>query len=363
MHDKQKPILDNRTEIEKIDQNHALQSIEELGSQIKHIWEEAKKIDLDERYKQVTAVVVAGMGGSVLGTDVIKTLFNDQLEVPVLVAPDYTVPAFVNEKTLVIVSSYSGNTEETFSAAQDAYKKGAQLLAITTGGKIAEFFRKNNLPILEYEAKFNPSNCARMGLGYSIFGQMALFAKAELIELGETEYKQVLNAVAETHLKASLNIDQQNNLAKVLTFNLFHKIPVITASEHLEGIAHVFANQLNENAKTFAEYRVVPELNHHLMEGLQFPQSADSILQFITVHSDLYHASNSLRMTLTEEILEQNNLEFVRYELQSDTKIGQAFELLTLAAYTAFYLAMLYNQNPIPNPNVDWFKDELKKRS
>jgi glucose/mannose-6-phosphate isomerase len=363
MTDTKTPLLDTKKEIEKIDQNKALQSIEVLGSQVQHIWEEAKKINLDASYKKVTSVVVAGMGGSVLGTDVIRSLFNDQLQVPIIIAPDYTVPAFVNENTLVIVSSYSGNTEETFSAAQDAHKKGAKLIAITTGGKIAAYFKEHSLPALVYEPKHNPSQCARMGLGYSIFGQMALFAKADLITLGEKEYKQVLDAIAETHLKASQNVLQESNLAKVLAFNLVNKIPVITASEHLEGIAHVFANQLNENAKTFAEYRVIPELNHHLMEGLLFPQSADSVLQLVTIHSDLYHPSNSLRMTITEEIIEQHHLELVSHTLTSKTKIGQAFELLTLAAYTAFYLAMLYNQDPIPNPNVDLLKSELKKRS
>jgi glucose/mannose-6-phosphate isomerase len=357
------PILDNRDEIKKVDTDNALGSIEETGSQVSQVWEQVKSIELDDSYFQVEKVVVAGMGGSVLGTDVIQSLFKDQLQVPVLVAPDYQVPAFVDEKTLVIASSYSGNTEETLSATNDAHAKGAKMLGITTGGKIAEFFKKNNLPALIYDPKHNPSQCARMGLGYSIFGQIALFAKAKLISFSENDYQNVLQAIADAHLKFGQQIVQDKNPAKVLAFTLSQKIPVITVSEHLEGVAHVFANQLNENAKNFAEYRVVPELNHHLMEGLKFPKQNDNTLLFVSVQSDLYHSSNKLRMTLTEEVFEKNNQEFVTHKLSGETKIAQAFELITMGAYTAFYLAMLNNENPIPNPYVDWFKDELKKRS
>jgi glucose/mannose-6-phosphate isomerase len=357
------PLLDNREAISQIDANHALQSIEEIGSQITQIWQEVKKISLDSSYQDITTVVVAGMGGSVLGTDVVKTLFNDQLKVPVIVAPGYTVPAFVNHQTLVIVSSYSGNTEETFSAAQDALAKGAKLLGITTGGKIADFFSAHNLPILVYDPIYNPSKIAHMGLGYSIFGQMALFAKAGLISLEEEDYQQVLAAIANTHLKASVGVTQERNLAKVFAFNVINKIPVVTVAEHLEGAAHVFSNLLNEVAKTFAEYRVVPELNHHLMEGLQFPESSDAVLEFITFHSSLYHKQNQLRMQLTEEVIDRNGLEFLSHHMESTTKIGQVFEFITLGAYSAFYLAMLNDQNPVLLPNVDWFKAELSKRS
>lgn len=357
------PILDNVELMKKIDTDKGLQSIEEIGSQVSHIWELGKKLSLDERYRAVSTVVVAGMGGSVLGTDVIKTLFSDQLQVPIIIAPDYTVPAFVNKNTLVIVSSYSGNTEETVAAAEDAYQKGALLLGLTTGGKVAEFFKQHDLPILVYEPTYNPSNSPRMGLGYSLFGQMILFAKAGLITLTDEMYQQVLTTIADTHTKASISIKQQQNIAKILAFNLLNKIPVITVSEHLEGAAHVFANQLHENAKTFAEYRVIPELNHHLMEGLVFPESADTTLQFLTIHSDLYHRQNQLRMTLTEEVIERSSLEFISHQLESESNIAQVFELVTLGAYTAFYLAMLYNQNPIPYLQVDWFKNELTQRS
>jgi glucose/mannose-6-phosphate isomerase len=354
-------ILDNREEMAKLDVSNALGSTEQLGSQIQQIWAEAQKMDIDPSYKEIDYVVVAGMGGSALGTHVIQSVFREVLKVPVLIAPDYTVPNFVNERTLVIASSYSGTTEETLSAVADAQKKGAKIAGITSGGKLAEFLKTNNYPGLIFEPKFNPCNQPRMALGYSIFGQIALFSRAGILNVGEKEYQAVLDTIADAHLKYSADVPQDENAAKLLAFEMKDRVPVITIAEHLEGPAHVFANQLNENAKTFAEYRVIPEINHHLMEGLKFPESNQRDLFYFIVDSKLYSASNRKRMKLTTQVIDQHEIAYQTFEMTSATKLEQAFEFLVFEAYTNFYLAMLNNLDPSPIPWVDWFKAELKK--
>lgn len=356
-------MLDSREQITALDKSNVLGSIEQMGSQIQQVWDIAKGLHFDPSYKDVTNVVVAGMGGSVLGTHVIQTVFKNELKVPVAIVPDYTLPEFVNEKTLVIASSYSGSTEETLSAAQDAINKGAKVTGITSGGKLAELLKKHNLPVLVFEPTFNPSNQPRMGLGYSIFGQVALFAQAGLLNITETEYNAVLKVVAEAHLLSGVGVDQESNPAKLLAFEFSTRIPVVTAAEHLEGPAHVFANQLNENSKNYSEYRVIPELNHHLMEGLKFPHNLDAAIMFFIIESDLYMQSNQLRAKLTGEVLEQNKIEFHTHKLKSGSKLEQAFEMLVFGAYTSFYLAMLHDLDPAPIPWVDWFKEQLKKHT
>ena len=355
------PALDSHEEIKKLDENNLLGSIEMLGSQVQQIWKDAQSLQFDESYRTVKQVVVAGMGGSALGTHVIQTVFKEELNIPVLLIPDYKLPSFVNSETLVIASSYSGTTEETLSAVEDAKSKGAKITGITSGGKLAEFLKTNNYPAIIFNPEFNPSNSPRMALGYSVFGQIALFAQAGLLKVSETELQGVLKAIADAHLRMSLAVEQEQNLAKLLAFTMFGRIPVITVAEHLEGVGHVFANQLNETAKTFSEYRVVPELNHHLMEGLQFPEGNKDHLLFVTMTSDLYLPNNQKRMVLTQEVLEKNGIEHSQYKMGSSTKLEQAFELLVMASYTSFYLAILHNLNPTPNPWVDWFKAELKK--
>jgi glucose/mannose-6-phosphate isomerase len=354
--------IDFPTIIDELDKSNTIGSIEQLGDQIQHIWEIAKDITIDPSYSKVNKVVVAGMGGSALGTHVIQTVYKDELTVPVIIAADYTVPNYVDENTLVIGSSYSGNTEETLSAVMDAQKKGAKIAGISAGGKLAAFLKENNYPALIFEPKYNPSNSPRMALGYSVFGQIALFSRLGLLKVSEQDYQEVLATIAEVHLKTSRHIGMEENQAMLLAFNLIDRVPVFTVAEHLEGAAHVVANQTNENAKTYSEYRVVPEINHHLMEGLQFPKSTEDTLYFITVHSDLYAANNQLRMKLTEDVLTQNSVEFLRMKLTGKTKLSQAFELLLFGSYTGFYLAMLHDIDPTPIPWVDWFKDQLSKK-
>jgi glucose/mannose-6-phosphate isomerase len=354
--------LDNRDDLAKIDELGSLASLEQLASQCQEVWQVGESLHFDDSYRDIDRVVVAGMGGSTLGTHIIQAVFKDELRLPITVVPDYTMPSFVDSRTLVVASSYSGTTEETISAVRDARDKGAKVTGITSGGPLADLLKEWGVPALIFPTTFNPSKQPRLGLGYSIFGQMILLARAGLLPLEQHHLDEVLDVIAKAHLNSGVGVPAETNPAKLLAFEMLDRIPVITIAEHLEGTAHVFANQLNESAKTYAEYRVVPELNHHLMEGLQFPVLNQTNLLFVTTHSGLYSANNQLRMTLTEEVIEQNHIEVRSIELTASSKLAQAFELLVFGSYTSFYLAMLHGKNPSLIPWVDWFKAQLKER-
>ena len=354
-------ILNSREEIAKLDVKNGLASIEQVGSQVKQTWDDTASLVFPDQYRRVKSIVVAGMGGSAYGTHVLSTLFKDELTVPVLSIPDYTLPSWVNEETLVILSSYSGSTEETLSAAADAKAKGAQITGLTTGGKLAEFLNEGNYPSYIFKPTYNPCNTPRYALGYSVFGQMVLLARIGLLKITKEMVDDVLAVIADVQLRANVAVGEEANIAKLLAFEVAERIPVIVAAEHLEGAAHVVANAFNETAKTYSEYRIVPELNHHLMEGLQFPHANESTLLFSMVGSKLYGKQNQKRMQLTAQVIEKNHCEYRELTLTATTKIGQAFELMVVGAYAAFYTAMLYGQDPVPNVWVDWFKSELKK--
>lgn len=358
----EKHFLDDREALEKLDKSGVLATIEQLANQCQEVWATAQTVKVPTEYSQVRQVVVAGMGGSILGTHIIQTVFKDELKVPVLIVPDYTLPEFVDENTLVIASSYSGTTEETISALNDAKQRGAKIAGITSGNEVARILEEWQLPCVVFPTTYNVSGQPRMGLGYSVFGQMILFAKCGLLEITEEMYEAVLAIISDAHLQFAQSVGMEKNAAKLLAFEMLDKIPVITIAEHLEGVGHVLANQLNENAKTYSEYRVIPELNHHLMEGLQFPAGNGDHILFFTVESELYSKNNSLRLSLTEEVLEKHTIEVRSIKLSGKTKLEQAFELLVFGSYASFYLAMLHNIDPANIPWVDWFKSELKKQ-
>lgn len=354
------PLLDNQSKIAKLDAHKCLASIEQIGSQIQQVWDQAQQLTIPKEHQNCQKIVVAGMGGSVLGTDVITSLYADQLRVPIIICSDYQLPSYVDEKTLVIAASYSGNSAETVAALQDAITKKAKITGITSGGEIAQILQDHSAPVLVFETNFNPSNTARMGLGYSIFGQIALLARLGYLSISNQEVEEVLAAVAQTHVWTSVGVPQQDNPAKALAFGCLDQIISVVAAEHLSGAAHVFANQLNENAKTYAEYRIIPEMNHHLLEGFQFPSRLKNALQVLAFDSKFYTPENSSRLELSGQLIADHQVNVITHQMKLTSKHAQVWELIILGAYTAFYLAILHGVDPIPNPQVDELKSRLQ---
>ncbi len=353
------PILEDRSAIAALDKSNALGSVESLAKQAHHAWESLAAISFTPK-TPIKNVVVAAMGGSALGADVAKHLFKDRITVPFEVVNGYHLPAYVDESTLVVLASYSGGTEETLSCAQEAIAHNAQAMFICAGGELQKIGLTNNWSGYIIDPQFNPSNQPRMAIGYAVIGLLGLLSKAGVFALSEAEVGEVIATIVEQGKQLSVEVPSADNQAKLLAFECLERRPVFVVSDFLTGAAHVATNQFNENAKIFADYKVVPEINHHLMEGLQFPKSNALSHFFVFFTSDLYESRIQKRMTLTQEVVTQNEIETFEVRLKSPTKLTQTFELITLMAYTNFYLTMLEGIDPSPIPFVDWFKDQLK---
>lgn len=355
-------ILDSRDEIAQLDKSNMLGSIEALGKQIEHAWKEVQAVEFKPAAK-IRNVVVAGMGGSGLGGDVIKHLFKDEITVPLEIVHSYTLPAYVNENTLVLLSSYSGTTEEVLACSEAAHQKNAQIMIIAAGGELAKHAQEHQHPAYIIDPIHNPSQQPRMAIGYAVFGTIGLLAKAGIITINEQMVSEVVATINTVIADNNVEVVGESNPAKTLAFNMVGRRGIIVAAEFLEGAAHVAANQHNENAKAFVDYKIIPELNHHLMEGLQFPRSNPASHFFLMIQSQLYNPKNGLRMRLTQQVIENNEIDTLSILLRASTKISQVFEMITLFAFTSFYLSMLEGIDPSPIPFVDYFKDELKKQS
>ncbi|KKT66590.1 MAG: Bifunctional phosphoglucose/phosphomannose isomerase [Candidatus Woesebacteria bacterium GW2011_GWA2_44_33] len=352
-------ILDSREEIGKIDAGNVLGSVEELGKQCQHAWEEAGKVVVPDSYRDIDNVVMCGMGGSGLGARVIDSVYSEQLRLPLIQIHEYHLPGFVNQRTLVICSSYSGETEETVANAREAINRKAKWMAIGTGNSLIEMAKQAGAPYYQIDPKYNPSNQPRMAIGYSIVGQMALAAKAGLVELSDEQISEAVAAMDRVKDESGVEIEIERNTAKQFAVKIKDRIVVFAAAEHLVGAAHTVNNQQNENAKNFCVDVQIPELNHHLMEGLKHPLSNPKNLLFVFVNSGLYPERVRRRVELTKEVVENNGIETFILETGSATKLSQAFELIQLGAFANFYLSILYGQNPAPIPWVDYFKTRL----
>ncbi len=342
--------LDNLSQIKNLDKSNMLGSIKALAEQCREAWDDLKGLNLPRTYQQVKNIVVAGMGASALGGQIIDSLFGSELKKPLEIFNDYHLPAYVSKETLVVVSSYSGSTEEALSCLDEAKKKQAKILIITSGNGLADEMSKHGLPGYLFVPHHNPCHSPRMGLGYSLFGLLIIFGKLGFIPFGEKEAQKAIKIVAK-YIK--------ENQAKPLAQKLFGKMPFFFASPWLAGNLHAAANQMNENAKVFGSWFLLPEANHHLMEGLVFPPAIKNDLCFVFFESALDEPKMRQRVELTKAAAEKAGIKTISYLLQEKTKLEQAFEFLVLGSYLSFYLAMLYEIDPTPIPMVNWFKKKI----
>lgn len=352
--------LDNIKQIEKLDAKKIHESIGFLPKQIEHVLEITKNLKIPTSFKKINQVVLNGMGGSNLGLEIIKAVFENEAKVPFSICPGYTIPASVDANTLFIISSYSGNTEEPLSVYAEVKKRGAKIVAIASDGKLKQIIERDKIPAVIFTDTYNPCKVPRIGLGYSIFGIIALLEKLGLFKIDGKNVNQVIANLNKQNAKLEINVPAINNQAKKLAKELHQKEVVLIGAEFLAGNIHAMRNQFCETGKTFASYLLLPDLNHFAMEGLKNPKFNSKNLLFLFFDSALYHPRINQRSQLTKQVIAKNNIKSLSVKLNSKTKLEQSFEILMFGTWTTYYLGLLNNTDPAPNPWVDWFKNQLK---
>lgn len=344
--------LNNPVSFRHLDPKDVYGSTGMLASQIEQIWRDTKSLNFPNIYKDFENIILCGMGGSAYSGYIINSLFKSQLSIPLISNNDYDLPSFANKKSLIILSSYSGSTEESLACANETLEKGFTITGITNGGKLAEFFQQNDLPFLQFDAKHNPSNQPRLGTGYMVIGTIALLTKLGLLSVSD---KDIKTAVSE------LDQNQQNIKRKAIEIAqaLEGYFPLIMSSSFLNGNGHVLRNQFNETSKTFAAFEDIPELNHHLMEGFKYPKGLK--IKVLFLDSDLYSDKHKKRIVLTQDVVSKNSIESLHYKTLGSTKLSQVINVLSFGGYVTFYLGILQNEDPSLIPWVDYFKEKLSK--
>lgn len=335
------------------------ETIQKYSDQLKQSWEEVRGIHLPKEYCEVQNIVFCGMGGSALGARVVDAFAYDQLEVPLEIFNDYHLPAYVNDKSLVVVCSYSGNTEETLSDLHDkALERNAKIFGISTDGDLTNELERRHIPAYIFDPKYNPSKQPRMAIGYMCGAALGLLAGLRLIRLKDGEIYAAVKAMQEAGLYYG-NETHAENTAFNLAQKLNNKMPVLVASEHLCGSAYTIKNQFNESAKTFCTLFELPELNHHLMEGLAHPAANKDLLHFVFFNSHLYDSRVQKRYPLTQEVVTKNGIAHSMFSPTGNDKLSQVFETLVFGSFCVYYLTKSYKIDPVAIPWVDYFKEQL----
>ncbi len=348
-------ILDQSTEILKLDPKGMYDLTVDFPAQCEHAFQIAQTFT-PKKKEHFSNVIVTGMGGSAIGGDITRCLFEAFSPLPFAVIRDYTLPKSVGSNTLVFACSYSGNTEETLSAYQEAKIRGANIIAITSGGVLAENAKKDGFPVILIPSGKPP----RTALGYLLIPTLVAASKLDLIpELNLATLIEVLKKCAN---EWRLEVPFEQNPSKQLAEKLAGNLGLIYGLGSWQGVAATrWKGQINENAKSMAFYATFPELNHNEILGWVGAKS-QGVQKWVTVILEDGTESIKLktRAKVTSELIHERT-DVHRVKAHGTALLEKILSLIYFGDFVSLYLAFLNNVDP---ENIDWInhlKSELSK--
>lgn len=349
--------LDDLTLYQRLDPEGMLEQLKGLPRQCHNAWEKALKFKLPPEYRNADKVVVLGMGGSAIGADLLRSLAHHLKRPLIFVVRDYDLPAFVDEDTLVIASSYSGNTEETLSAFSQALNTRCHKLVLTTGGRLGDMAKKAGVPVFTIEHTSPP----RAALGYSLMPLIAFFQQLGFFGDVSAEVAETLATLEDLQRQWKNDALQSSNLAKQLATSLYGKIAVIYGAGILSEVARRWKTQINENSKAWAFFEALPELNHNAVVGYATPPELLPKIFVVLLRSSHIHPRTLIRYQVTAELLQQRGIPHQTVDAPGKGELAQMMGIVYLGDWVSYYLAVLYEVDPTPVKVIDYLKKRLSE--
>ena len=316
----------------------------------------AKSSGIKLSLAKIRNVVITGLGGSAIGGDILRSYSADQIGVPILVNRSYTLPQFVGKNSLVVVSSYSGGTEETISAYAQARKKGAQILVISSGGKIGEIAANLHHNWIKIPGGQPP----RAALGYSFLAMLTAFKMVGLLKSRPAELKETLSLLRQ--LSDEYSDYKINPLPMQIAEQLLTKLPIVYSSaERFDAVNFRWRSQLSENAKTVAYGNLFPEMNHNEIVGYSNASDPTSKFCVIYLRDRGDYPRIAARFSFVKEIIGPYCSNQIEIHSRGKSLLARMFSLIYLGDWTSYYLAIKKNVDPTPINNIDILKKRLNE--
>ena len=350
--------LDDLERFKQLDTLNMLGEIDNLPDQLASAYQLGMKHALPD-WKDFKQVVIAGMGGSAIGADLLASYCASLALLPVSVHRDYSLPLFARgRETLVICSSHSGNTEETLDAFESARKSECRIVVVCTGGELAKRAKENNIPLWTFDHAGQP----RAAVGFSFGLLLAMFQRLGFLPDQSKEMEDAVASMKRTqqHLKA--DVPAVKNPAKRYAGQLMGRWVTFMGSGLLSVVARRWKGQINEVAKAGANFEFIPEADHNTLAGTENPQetlNAHTMTLFLRAPSD--HPRNRLRSDLTRKafMLEGMNTDYI--DARGDTPLAHMWTSILFGDYMSYYLAMGYGVDPTPIQALVEFKEAMKE--
>lgn len=329
-----------------------------LPDQCEEGWERGLSWRVPSRHASLKQVLVLGMGGSAIGADLLQGAVGDCLGKPVAVNRTYTLPGWVDRQTLVLACSYSGNTEETLSAAEQARRRGANILVITSGGKLARWAKSNGFPLMQIPSGLPP----RTAVGYLTFAPLGLFAGLGWVcEEGMGVGKACVGLRRYIHSELAGAVPARSNPAKRLAADLVGRLPVLYgAAGGWEGVTYRWRTQLEENAKTLAFHHLFPEATHNEISAWLNPKGLLRDLTAVFLTDPSIHPRILRRMEFVRRVIRGQGAQVKTVSVAGSTLLERMLKLVALGDFSSVYLGILYRVDPTPVVRVEALKRYMK---
>lgn len=354
-------FLDNPKNYQQIDEQNLFDSITRFGRQFESGWTAAQVANLGFDIDKIENIIFVGMGGSNLSAYVAQSLSPFLLRLPFEIVASYRLPVYASKNTLVILSSYSGNTEETISCIQDAKMRSCKTILITSGGKMKELAEVDHLALVQLDEKFNPSRAPRAGVFLSLGATLSLLTRLNPPSQKYFNLRDTIHTIERVLDMVNIHKETVDNPAKSLAAKHKGQGVLFFSANHLVGVGNTITNYLNESAKSMCLSFSFPDLNHHLLEGFTFPTDLKDSFSLIVLSSSLYPEVIQKRITLTRDILLQQKYRVTVIKPETGDAIQQVFESLVFLIAFSYYLSIVNKVNPATNPWVDYLKNKLTK--
>lgn len=319
--------------------------IANFTSQINDAIAIGRKADLTPQHYDIRNVVVAGMGGSAIGGNLVSELVHDKMKVPITICKDYHLPEFVNEHTLLICCSYSGNTEETLHALEAGINRMAKIVCITTGGSMNLIANKAGLDCIMIPGGMPPRSC----MAYSFIQQLYVLFHYRLVDLG---FEIGLQGAVKLLNKEEKRIQK---LAQKIAKKINKKIPVIYSAANMEAVSVRFRQQLNENSKVLCWHHVIPEMNHNELVGW----TEKGKYAVLVLRNETDYERIQLRMKIAKDIIEPNAKSYIEIYSKGNNEIERSLYLIHLTDWVSYYLAELRKVDATEVQVIEKLKNSL----
>ena len=322
--------------------------INDFTNHLREAIEIANNTKLKATSKEIRNVLICGLGGSGIGGTIVNDIISPKVNIPIAATKDYSIPNFVNEHTLVIASSYSGNTEETLFALEKCQKRGAEIAIVTSGGKLKTIAEENN-----YNNIIIPGGCPPRGMfGYAF---TELFFILNHYGIIDDSFKSDFNNAIALLDKEKEDIQKQ---AMELAKKMYKQTPVIYVANGFEGVAVRFRQQINENSKMLCWHHVIPEMNHNELLGWRTNVDGLAVVYFRN-KSD--YDRNQVRIDINKKVISKFTNNITEVWSKGESVIENSLYHINLGDWVSWYLSEMNNVDAIEIDVINYLKGELAK--